>query len=150
MFICKPIFKMFVAHFRTKGMLNHDEIIFAWGWYTAWYVKNLLLKDLAYRVNVSSKTNQLLSLYHYTITVPSFLTGRSRQTVLIQIRLPLQEQSDQGLHCLPFRLHLLGALPGHKTNCSTSRLITANFSGVWIFRCFTVVLVLTTDYIHEN
>ena len=27
-FICKPIFKIFAAHFRTKGMLNHDEIIF--------------------------------------------------------------------------------------------------------------------------
>ena len=29
MFICKPIFKIFAAHFRTKGMLNHDKIIFA-------------------------------------------------------------------------------------------------------------------------
>ena len=27
-----------------------------------------------------------------------------------RIRLLLQEQSDQGLHCLTFRLHLLGAL----------------------------------------
>ena len=27
-FICKPIFKMFAAHFRTKGMLTHDKIIF--------------------------------------------------------------------------------------------------------------------------
>ena len=27
-FICKPIFKIFAAHFRTKGMLNHDKIIF--------------------------------------------------------------------------------------------------------------------------
>ena len=24
-----------------------------------------------------------------------------------QIRLPLEEESDQGLHCLPFRLHRL-------------------------------------------
>ena len=51
MFICKPIFKIFAAHFRTKGMLNHDKIIFVWGWFTTrWYAKNLLLKDLAYRV----------------------------------------------------------------------------------------------------
>ena len=27
-FICKPIFKIFAAHFRTKGMLNHGKIIF--------------------------------------------------------------------------------------------------------------------------
>ena len=27
-FICKPIFKFFAAHFRTNGMLNHDKIIF--------------------------------------------------------------------------------------------------------------------------
>ena len=26
-FICKLIFKIFVAHFRTKGMLNHGKII---------------------------------------------------------------------------------------------------------------------------
>ena len=27
-FICKLIFNFFAAHFRTKGMLNHDKIIF--------------------------------------------------------------------------------------------------------------------------
>ena len=27
-FICKSIFKIFAAHFRTKGMLNEDKIIF--------------------------------------------------------------------------------------------------------------------------
>ena len=32
-------------------MLNHDKIIFLWGWSTAWrYAKKFLLKDLAYRV----------------------------------------------------------------------------------------------------
>ena len=35
----------------------------------------------------------------------SFLTDRSRQTVQTQIRLLLEEQSDQGLHCLLFHLH---------------------------------------------
>ena len=33
-----------------------------------------------------------------------------RQTVQTQIRLLLEEQSDQGLHCLPFRLHRLDSL----------------------------------------
>ena len=34
----------------------------------------------------------------------------SGQTVQTQIRLLLEEQSDQGLHSLQFRLHLFGAL----------------------------------------
>ena len=37
----------------------------------------------------------------------SFRTDRSGQTVQTQIRLLLEEQSDQGLHCLLFHLHLL-------------------------------------------
>ena len=36
----------------------------------------------------------------------SFQTDRSGQTVQTQIRLLLEEQSDQGLHCLLFHLHL--------------------------------------------
>ena len=36
----------------------------------------------------------------------SFRTDRSGQTVKTQIRLLLEEQSDQGLHCLLFHLHL--------------------------------------------
>ena len=35
----------------------------------------------------------------------SFRTDRSGQTVQTQIRLLLEEQSDQGLHCLLFHLH---------------------------------------------
>ena len=27
-FICEPIFKIFAAHFRTKGIPNNDKIIF--------------------------------------------------------------------------------------------------------------------------
>ena len=41
----------------------------------------------------------------FTIMILSFRTDRSGQTVR-----PREEQSDQGLHCLQFRLHLLGAL----------------------------------------
>ena len=40
----------------------------------------------------------------------SFRTDRPGQTVQTQIRLLLEEQSDQGLHCLPFRLHRLDSL----------------------------------------
>ena len=43
-----------------------------------------------------------------TVMILSFQTDRSGQTVHTQIRLLLEEQSDQGLHCLPFNLHILG------------------------------------------
>ena len=43
-------------------------------------------------------------------TAPSFRTAMPGQTVQTQIRLLLEEQSDQGLHCLPFRLHLFDTL----------------------------------------
>ena len=41
-----------------------------------------------------------------TIMILSFRTDRSEQTVQTQIRLLLEEQSDQGLHCLLIHLHL--------------------------------------------
>ena len=40
----------------------------------------------------------------------SFRTDIPGQTVQTQIRLLLEEQSDQGLHCLLFRLHRLDSL----------------------------------------
>ena len=40
----------------------------------------------------------------------SFRADRLGQTVQTQIRLLLEELSDQGLHCLQFRLHLFDAL----------------------------------------
>ena len=48
----------------------------------------------------------------YTIIFLSFRTDRPGKTVQTQIRLLLKEQceSDQGLHCLQFPLHLLDAL----------------------------------------
>ena len=42
--------------------------------------------------------------------IPKF-SDRAGQTVQTKIRLLLEEQSDQGLHCLQFPLHLLDALP---------------------------------------
>ena len=45
-----------------------------------------------------------------TVMILCFQTDRSGRTVQTQIRLLLEEQSDQGLHCLQFQLHLLGAL----------------------------------------
>ena len=45
-----------------------------------------------------------------TVIILSFRTDKPGQTVQTQIRLLLEEQSDQGLHCLPFRLHRLDSL----------------------------------------
>ena len=52
----------------------------------------------------------VLDLLIDTVMILSFRTDRPGQTVQTQIRLLLEEESDQGLHCLPFRLHLLDSL----------------------------------------
>ena len=41
-----------------------------------------------------------------TVMTLSFRTDGSGQIVQTQIRLLLEEQSDQGLHCLLYHLHL--------------------------------------------
>ena len=45
-----------------------------------------------------------------SVKILSIGTGKSEQTVQTQIRLLLMEQSDLGLHCLLFHLHLLDAI----------------------------------------
>ena len=47
----------------------------------------------------------LINKYAITVMTLSFQTDRSAQTVQTQIRRLLEEQSDQGLHCLLFHLH---------------------------------------------
>ena len=54
---------------------------------------------------LSSGRNVLV--YESTVMILSFRTDMPGQTVQTQIRLLLEEQSDQGLHCLPFRPHRL-------------------------------------------
>ena len=44
-----------------------------------------------------------------TVNILNIGTYRSEQTVHTQIRLLLLEQSDLGMHCLSFYLHLLDA-----------------------------------------
>ena len=57
-----------------------------------------------------------------TIMILRVWTDRSGQTV--------QEQSDQGLYCLPFRLHLLDTLFHGKTTFKKFQGNYNNFSGV--------------------
>ena len=67
------------------------------------------LKLVCLYINVLSKFIFQLKT-RGTVMFLSFRTDRSGQTVKTQIRLLLEEQSDQGLHCLQFSLHLLDAL----------------------------------------
>ena len=62
-----------------------------------------LIRD---RTKIGQKTHPKSS----TVMILSFRTDRPGQTVQTQIRLLLEEQSDQGLHCLPFRLHRLDSV----------------------------------------
>ena len=68
----------------------------------------------------------------------SFPTDWSGQIVKTQIRLLLQEQSDQGLHYLQYCLHFLDALPYGKTSFFSFRMITAKFFSARKLRNFTV------------
>ena len=62
--------------------------------------------------------------------------------VQTQIRLLLEEQSDQGLHCLPFHLLVWTRYSMVEPHSSNFRVITTNFLGVRIFRKFTVAILL--------
>ena len=44
-----------------------------------------------------------------SVIILRFRMNRSGQTVQTHIRLLLEEQSDQCLHCLPFHQHLFGS-----------------------------------------
>ena len=55
----------------------------------------------------------LLSDYS-TVILLSIGTDRFEQTMQTQIRLLQREQSDQGLHCLTFNLHLFGDITALK------------------------------------
>ena len=62
------------------------------------------------------------------------------QTVQTQIRLLLQEQSDQGLHCLQFVCIFWTHCSMVELHSSNFRVITTIFLGVQIFRKFTVAI----------
>ena len=82
---------------------------------------------------------ELNDLIMITIIILNIGTDRSEQTVQTQIRLLLMEQSDQGLLCLLFCLHLFEHITALlKSNCSNCRTIMVIISGVPIFRIFTV------------
>ena len=75
-------------------------------------------KNLPGFTRISKEDQIVLLKVSITVMILSFQTYRSRQTVQTQIRLLLEEQSglleeqsDQGLHCLLFHLQLFNIIP---------------------------------------
>ena len=73
------------------------------------------MSTCVYQWEALYKRNQLLSqseqnAWNITVMIVSFRTDTPEQTVQTQISLLLEEQSDQGLHCLPFPLQRLDSL----------------------------------------
>ena len=62
-------------------------------------------------INISNFSTHCQCLLEITVTILSFRTDRSGQAVQTQIRLLLEEQSDQGLYCLLIHLLLLDEIP---------------------------------------
>ena len=128
--ICKPLLVLSnvyksvnVNHLNSNNIYKPERFLF--NQYTATYKGKKSWKPL-------------LENWH-TKMILSFRTVRPEQTVQTQIRLLLEKQSDQGLHCLPFLLHCLDSLLYSSSNF---RVITTHFLGVWIFRKFTVTIYL--------
>ena len=97
----------------------------------AWYCKNGMTAQLGYipqqlgpsnmccrlsyrpSDHFSRNNNIVVMSFHFlqcTVMIISFRTDMPGQSVQTQIRLLLEEQSDLGLHCLPFCLHRLDSL----------------------------------------
>ena len=74
------------------------------------------------------KTSIIMLVNLISVMFQSFRTDRSGQTVQTQIRLLLEEQSDQGLHCLQFPLLIFWLhYYKEKPSNSTFRVTTAKF-----------------------
>ena len=87
-----------VQHHKAEGFNTYTTFIFN----TILFCYKLssfafIFLTPVYRQDIDKSANTVMFL--------SFRTDRSGQTVQTQIRL-----SDQGLHCLPFRLHRLDSL----------------------------------------
>ena len=97
---------------RTDGRRMPDYIISSpISLRLRWAKKRILIVNINYMSHVIRKP----VLWH-TVMILSFRTDMPGQTVQTQIKLRLEEQSDQGLHCLPFCLdHLDSLLYGRAT-----------------------------------
>ena len=74
-----------------------------------------------------------------TIIILNFRTDRFKQTLQTLIRLLLEEQSDQGLHCLLFHLHLFDEIPKGLASFLKILVDYSKVFGVRKFRNFMVM-----------
>ena len=132
---CGSNFSFYQTDTKTETEFKGDNL----NYYTPtriWSWPNLNLDNI-FVAKLHNKEWNANPIYWYH-NDPKFLDRLVWANSVDPIRLLLEEQSDQGLHCLPFQLHLLGALLFGKPSCSNFRVIIANVLGVRIFRSFTV------------
>ena len=103
--------------FLLQYHLTHDNSHIIAIWHEniiIWPLKSMMAKrqpslTLEHHLNLPLTLFQLChkkTCFIHTVMIQSFLTDRSGQPVQTQIRLLLEEQSDQGIHCLLLHLHL--------------------------------------------
>ena len=104
------ILKFFDIFLKMKDLTSSDSFLVC-GMLFLFYCK--LKSATAEHANqtASVKADIFMSKLLCTVMILSFRTDRFGQTVQTQIRLLLEEQSDQGLHCLLFHLHLFSEIP---------------------------------------
>ena len=79
-------------------------------WVCTIFPKHLMI-NLIMKLQYKTHHRKSWYMHKHIVMIQSFLTNRSRQTVQTQIRLLLEEQSDQGPHCLLFHLHHFDITP---------------------------------------
>ena len=79
----------------------------------------------------------LSSINLITVMILNFRTDRSGQTVQSQIR-QTEEQSDQGLHCLLFHLHVFDKIPSGLASLFEFQVNYSKVSCIRKFRNFMV------------
>ena len=143
------IIERFIDHLDGSRFMEMDQII---------YILNLL-KDslgksrsklasivtifLARAVKVMLKPG-ITVMTIYTLKVLGSGTGKSERTLQTQIRLVLEDQSDQGLHSLLFYLHFLDELLNYKTKLFLCLTITYTVSPLYKGTHYNSKFFLTT------
>ena len=103
---------------------------------------SIISSNLAY--SKSRFSHYAANLNFSTVIILNFRTDtcRSGQTVQTQIRLLLEEQTDKGLHCLLFHLHVFDKIPSGLASLYEFSVNYSKGSCVRKFRNFTVHLPL--------
>ena len=80
-----------------------------------------------------------------TVMILSFWTDLSGKAVQTQIRLLLEEQSDQGLHCLLFHLHVFDKITSGLASLFELKVNYSKVPCIRKFKNFTVFSQLESD-----